>query len=67
MSELDQLDVKLVDQDELETSITNKANKVLLLKDAELDEKRLSKAIKRVGVNTKANCKSIGKTSTPEN
>ena len=46
MSELDQLDVKLVDQDELETSITNKANKVLLLKDAELDEKRLSKAIK---------------------
>ena len=43
MSELDQLDVKLVDQDELETSITNKANKVLLLKDAELDEKRLSR------------------------
>lgn len=48
MSELDQLDVKLVDQDELETSITNKANKVLLLKDAELDEKRLSKAIKEL-------------------
>ena len=47
MSELDQLDVKLVDQDELETSITNKANKVLLLKDAELDEK-IVKGDKRV-------------------
>lgn len=46
MSELDQLDVKLVDQDELETSITKKANKVLLLKDVELDEKRLEKATK---------------------
>ncbi|RCK65872.1 DNA repair and recombination protein RAD26 [Candida viswanathii] len=46
MSELDELDVKLVDQDELETSITKKANKVLLLKDVELDEKRLEKATK---------------------
>lgn len=46
MSELDQLDIKLVDQDELETSITKKANKVLLLKDVELDEKRLEKATK---------------------
>lgn len=38
------LDVKLVDQDELESSITQKANRALLSKDSELDEKRLAKA-----------------------
>ncbi|EMG50087.1 RAD26 DNA repair and recombination protein RAD26 [Candida maltosa Xu316] len=48
MSELDQLDVKLVDQKDLETSITNKANKVLLSKDTELEEKRLVKATKEL-------------------
>lgn len=38
------LDVKLVDQDELESSITRKANRALLSKESELDEKRLTKA-----------------------
>lgn len=37
------LDIKLVDQEELESSITRKANRALLSKEAELDEKRLAK------------------------
>lgn len=37
------LDVKLVDQDELESSLTKKANQVLISKESELDEKRLQK------------------------
>lgn len=43
---LDALGVKLVDQDELATSITKRANEVLITKDAELDQKRLEKATK---------------------
>lgn len=38
------LDVKLVDQDELESSITRKVNRALISKETELDEKRLTKA-----------------------
>lgn len=38
------LDVKLVDQDDLESSITKKANQALINKETELDEKRLQKA-----------------------
>lgn len=37
------LDVKLVDQDELESSLTKKANDALLSKESELDSKRLEK------------------------
>ncbi|KAF3989090.1 hypothetical protein FT663_03761 [Candidozyma haemuli var. vulneris] len=45
MDSLDEnLDVKLVDQDDLETSITKKANQALINKETELDEKRLQKA-----------------------
>lgn len=44
--DLESLGVKLVDQDELETSITKKANVALINKDAELDEKRLEKTTK---------------------
>jgi Superfamily II DNA/RNA helicases, SNF2 family len=44
--ELESLGVKLVDQDQLESSITKKANQALISKDAELDEKRLEKATK---------------------
>lgn len=40
----EKLDVKVVDQDDLETSITKKANEVLISKENELDEKRLQKA-----------------------
>lgn len=39
----DSLDIKLVDQEELESSITRKANRALLSKESELDEKRLAK------------------------
>ncbi|CAK7894067.1 DNA repair and recombination protein Rad26p [[Candida] anglica] len=46
MSDLESLGVKLVDQSHLEQSITQKANQVLLAKDAELDGKRLEKAEK---------------------
>lgn len=45
MEDLDaDLQVKLVDQDELESSITRKANRALIAKESELDEKRLEKA-----------------------
>ncbi|OVF10429.1 putative DNA-dependent ATPase [Clavispora lusitaniae] len=44
MDELESdLNVKLVNQDELESSITEKANKALISKEQELDEKRLRK------------------------
>ena len=44
MSDLDSgLNVKLVDQDELESSLTKKANDALIAKENELDEKRLQK------------------------
>ncbi|CAI5756070.1 unnamed protein product [Candida verbasci] len=43
-----EVEYKLVDQNELETSITNKANQKLIEKDAELDEKRLGKATKEL-------------------
>ena len=44
MSDLDSgLNVKLVDQDELESSLTTKANDALIAKENELDEKRLQK------------------------
>ncbi|KAK6463399.1 DNA dependent ATPase [Scheffersomyces coipomensis] len=43
---LESLGVKLVDQDQLETSITKKANETLITKDTELDQKRLEKAEK---------------------
>lgn len=43
---LEALGVKLVDQDELATSITKRANEALISKDAELDQKRLEKATK---------------------
>ncbi|KAG7664311.1 rhp26 [[Candida] subhashii] len=46
LTEEDSLGVKLVDQNELETSITRKANKALLVKETEIDQKRLDKAIK---------------------
>lgn len=39
----DSLDIKLVDQEELESSITRRANRALLSKESELDEKRLTK------------------------
>lgn len=38
------LSVKLVDQEELESSLTKKASRALLAKESELDEKRLLKA-----------------------
>lgn len=45
MSDIDEkLGVQLVNQDDLESSLTNKANKALLNKESELDEKRLEKA-----------------------
>ncbi|KAK6453735.1 DNA dependent ATPase [Scheffersomyces xylosifermentans] len=44
--DLEALGAKLVDQDQLESSITKKANEALLSKDAELDQKRLDKAVK---------------------
>lgn len=44
--ELESLGVTLVDQNQLESSITKKANQALISKDAELDEKRLEKATK---------------------
>lgn len=43
MSELESLGIKAVDQDELETSVTKKANEALISKDKELEEKRLEK------------------------
>lgn len=43
MENLPDLDVKLVDQDELELEITRKANRALISKESELDEKRLLK------------------------
>ncbi|CUM67089.1 uncharacterized protein PRCAT00004778001 [Priceomyces carsonii] len=42
--ESDTLGVKLVDQDQLESSITQRANEALISKDAELDQKRLEKS-----------------------
>lgn len=46
MSDLDpELGIQLVNQEDLESSLTNKANKALLSKEAELDEKRLTKAV----------------------
>ncbi|RLV92360.1 DNA repair and recombination protein RAD26 [Spathaspora sp. JA1] len=50
---LKSLGIKLVDQNELETSITRKANVALIQKDAELDQKRLEKAIKDLNTTTK--------------
>ncbi|EGW33849.1 uncharacterized protein SPAPADRAFT_133417 [Spathaspora passalidarum NRRL Y-27907] len=47
------VDFQLVDQAELETSITRKANAALLQKDAELDQKRLDKAIKDLNTTIK--------------
>ena len=44
MSDLESLGVTLVDQDQLETSITKRANEALIAKDSELDQKRLEKA-----------------------
>lgn len=38
------LDVKLVDQDDLESSITKRANEALINRETELDEKRLQKS-----------------------
>ncbi|KAI5950222.1 rhp26 [Candida theae] len=46
-------DVQVFDQTDLENSITNKANKLLLIKDIEQDEKRLEKAIKTLNVTVK--------------
>lgn len=43
MQELENLDVTLVNQDDLESSITRKANKALITKEQEQDEKRLRK------------------------
>lgn len=43
MEELEKLDVTLVNQDDLESSITQKANKALIAKEQEQDEKRLRK------------------------
>lgn len=43
MDELEKLDVTLVNQDDLESSITRKANKALITKEQEQDEKRLRK------------------------
>ncbi|EGV64145.1 hypothetical protein CANTEDRAFT_122352 [Yamadazyma tenuis ATCC 10573] len=45
MSELESLGVQIVDQDDLETSITKKANEVLLAKDKQLEQKRLEKTM----------------------
>ncbi|WPK23273.1 hypothetical protein PUMCH_000508 [Australozyma saopauloensis] len=42
--ELDQPQIELVDQSELESKITRKANAALLAKESEIDEKRLQKA-----------------------
>ncbi|KAK6203078.1 DNA dependent ATPase [Scheffersomyces amazonensis] len=44
--ELESLGVQLVDQDQLESSITKKANEALIAKDSEVDQKRLEKASK---------------------
>lgn len=46
-------DVQVFDQTDLENSITIKANKLLLIKDVEQDEKRLEKAIKSLNVSVK--------------
>lgn len=46
-------DVQVFDQTDLENTITNKANKLLLIKDIEQDEKRLEKAIKSLNVSVK--------------
>ncbi|KAG5418405.1 rhp26 [Candida metapsilosis] len=46
-------DVQVFDQTDLENTITNKANKLLLVKDIEQDEKRLEKAIKTLNVSVK--------------
>ncbi|ODV80573.1 DNA dependent ATPase [Suhomyces tanzawaensis NRRL Y-17324] len=46
MSELESLGVQLVDQTDLESTITAQANQALLAKDSELDQKRLEKATK---------------------
>ncbi|KAI5965526.1 rhp26 [Candida margitis] len=46
-------DVQVFDQADLESTITNKANKLLLIKDVEQDEKRLEKAIKSLNVTVK--------------
>lgn len=43
MDSLPDLEVKLVDQNELELSITRKANRALISKESEIDEKRLAK------------------------
>lgn len=48
MSDLELLGAKLVDQDLLEKKITSQANRVLLAKDVELDEKRLEKSNKEL-------------------
>lgn len=45
-NQLNDLGVKFVDQDQLEQDITKKANKALITKDTELDQKRLDKATK---------------------
>lgn len=43
MEDLEKLDVTLVNQDDLESTITRKANKALIAKEQEQDEKRLRK------------------------
>lgn len=45
-SETNDMEYQLINQEDLESSITKKANQVLLTKEAELDQKRLEKATK---------------------
>ncbi|OBA22687.1 DNA dependent ATPase [Metschnikowia bicuspidata var. bicuspidata NRRL YB-4993] len=48
-SPLPEIGATLVDQDELESSLTKKANDALLAKESELDEKRLQKTAQELG------------------
>ncbi|KAI5962679.1 rhp26 [Candida pseudojiufengensis] len=59
-------DVQVFDQTDLESSITSKANRILIIKDIEQDEKRLDKLQKEVSKSTKHLNSLISKLSNPK-